>query len=127
MFFGKNLKDEKIIKDLLEMSQGEIVDTKLVIEYCNYYSNCYDSNISFDIIDNIISTNQPFMAKHLDINGNDIQLLGYKGEEIGKKIKYLLELVKLDKILNKKEFLIETLKTLDTCINKNIEIKTNEL
>ncbi len=58
----------------------------------------------------IISEQECFSLKNLVINGNDLKKLGYKGEEIGKELKRLLDMVIEDNSLNKKEILISKAK-----------------
>lgn len=59
-------------------------------------------SIAEDIMDN----NQPFNLKDLNINGNDLINIGYKGKEIGIELDRLLEIVINDSNLNNKEYLL---------------------
>lgn len=52
----------------------------------------------------------PKTLKELDINGNDIMEMGYKGEEIGNKLKLILGLIYGDKLLNKRNEIMNFLK-----------------
>lgn len=63
-----------------------------------------------DIFNEIISENQPFSIKDLNINGYDLIKLGLKGKEIGEKLNILLDKVLEDQNLNKKEKLINIIK-----------------
>ncbi|MBE6772978.1 MAG: HD domain-containing protein [Ruminococcaceae bacterium] len=55
----------------------------------------------------IISQDDCFSLKKLDINGNDLMALGFKGKEIGEKLQMLLEAVIDGKAENKKDALIK--------------------
>ena len=55
----------------------------------------------------IIEKGECYSIKMLDINGNDIAALGYKGKQIGNCLDHLLELVIEGKIENKKYILLE--------------------
>lgn len=58
----------------------------------------------------IIEENQCFSLNKLDINGNDITMLGFRGKKVGFILDNLLEMVIDGKIFNKKEILIEEAK-----------------
>ncbi len=58
----------------------------------------------------IVSEQECFSLKNLEINGNDLKKLGYTGEEIGEKLKQLLDMVIEDNSLNKKEKLLDIAK-----------------
>lgn len=60
--------------------------------------------------EDIISEQECFSLKNLEINGNDLKKLGYTGEEIGEKLKQLLDMVIEDNSLNKKEILLDIAK-----------------
>lgn len=61
-------------------------------------------------LENIIEQKHCVSLKSLDINGNDLVLMGYKGIQIGEKLKFLLLKVIDNPELNKKEKLIEILR-----------------
>ncbi len=44
-------------------------------------------------IDNILASNEPYKISHLEINGDDLIKLGYKGAEIGKILEHLRQTV----------------------------------
>ena len=58
------------------------------------------------IAQEIIDLGEPFTLKELVVNGNDIMKLGYKGNEVGKILERLLEIVIEDERLNNREYLI---------------------
>lgn len=64
----------------------------------------------------VLEEQLPMEVKDLDINGNDLIALGYKGKEIGDMLKLLLEKVLAYPELNTKEELL-------TLINKNEIVK----
>lgn len=57
-----------------------------------------------------IENNHPVSIKELDINGNDLMALGYKGTEIKSALDFLLEYVLVNPDKNEKETLKEILK-----------------
>lgn len=67
----------------------------------------------FDKIDEIIlqleQENLSFTLKDLDIDGNDLMDLGIIGKEIGKTLKYLLDAVLNEQVINKKQALLDYL------------------
>lgn len=54
----------------------------------------------------IISQKQPFTVKELEINGNDLIALGYKGKEIGIVLNKLLDIVIEEPNANNKDYLL---------------------
>ncbi len=62
------------------------------------------------LAEKIISQKDCFSLKSLDINGNDIAKLGYKGKDIGSCLQLLLEAVIEKKVQNQKSALIDFLK-----------------
>lgn len=64
-------------------------------------------NLSEKIIDRIkfIHSNECYLIKDLAIKGGDLLALGYKGEEIGKTLDYLLNMVQKNNTLNTYEIL----------------------
>lgn len=75
-----------------------------------YTSIGEDTKILYEEFQNIFVFSEPYRVDMLDINGNELVKLGFKGKEIGEKLDYLLELVIKDPNLNKKSKLIEKLK-----------------
>lgn len=75
-----------------------------------YTSIDQDTKILYEEFQNIFVFSEPYRVDMLDINGNDLVILGFKGKEIGEKLDYLLNLVIKDPNLNKKAKLIEKLK-----------------
>jgi tRNA nucleotidyltransferase (CCA-adding enzyme) len=58
------------------------------------------------IAEKIMSEQQPFSVKDLEVNGHDLIALGYKGKEIGTELNRLLEIVIDNQECNHKEYLI---------------------
>jgi tRNA nucleotidyltransferase (CCA-adding enzyme) len=56
---------------------------------------------------NIIATNQPVKIRDLDINGNDLITLGFKGKSIGEMLNLLLDKVMENPNINNKQKLIK--------------------
>ncbi|MDR2654656.1 MAG: CCA tRNA nucleotidyltransferase [Oscillospiraceae bacterium] len=61
----------------------------------------------------IIAAKQCFSLRDLAVNGGDMIALGLRGSEIGKTLNYLLELVREDESLNRRETLISFAKQAD--------------
>ncbi len=61
-------------------------------------------------IDEIIETNLCLKVSDLDINGEDLKAEGFSGKEIGVVLNTLLEIVIEEKIINKKEILLDTVR-----------------
>ena len=62
------------------------------------------------LIDDVLKDNKCFALKDLDVNGNDIIDLGYKGKDIGSALSYLVEAVIDEKVINEKNSLLNYLK-----------------
>ena len=60
-----------------------------------------------DFAKRVIRNKEPYKISDLKINGDDIKALGFSGKEIGKILKYLLNIVIEDKEKNEKSELIE--------------------
>lgn len=60
-----------------------------------------------DFAKKVIRNKEPYKISDLKINGDDIKSLGFSGKEIGKILKYLLNIVIEDKDKNEKSKLIE--------------------
>ncbi|MGL5694459.1 MAG: hypothetical protein ACRCXA_10300, partial [Peptostreptococcaceae bacterium] len=104
------------IKILLNKIGAEISIKALELKkiyYENYNLNNNDimeedlSNIdkTIDKIKKIEINNECYKIKNLDISGNDIEMLGYKGKDIGEKLKMLLDKVIENPSLNEKKIL----------------------
>ena len=69
--------------------------------YSNSWEQCYDSmSIFYDVKDENV-----FTVKDLDINGDDLMEIGFKGIRIRKTLNHLLHLYFLDSIENKHDVL----------------------
>ena len=58
------------------------------------------------LLDEIKNSNEPYKISQLDITGNDIAKLGFRGEQIGQKLAFLLDEVIKNPDLNTKEKLL---------------------
>ena len=61
-------------------------------------------------VDEVLADEDVFCIKDMDIDGNDIKNLGYKGKEIGYILKYLFDRVMEDTSINEKAKLLEIIK-----------------
>lgn len=75
------------------------------LEYLNCVMNTDISNHK-KLLDEIKNSNEPYKISHLDITGNDIAKLGFRGEQIGQKLAFLLDEVIKNPELNTKEKLL---------------------
>ena len=100
----KNLKADKAdLKRLLNISS---------VEYFNVFSNyLFNSGQNVEtlsrMLNEITENNEPYLIKHLSLNGNDLIELGYKGQEIGDILNRLLNSCIEQPELNTKENLIK--------------------
>ncbi len=94
------------LKFLLKVAERFTVEKLL-----DYYTSVgVDTKNLFEDFQDIFIFNEPYRIDMLEISGNDLVNLGYKGKEIGKKLENLLDLVIFDPSLNKKQILFEKLK-----------------
>ena len=75
------------------------------LEYLNCVMNTDISNHK-KLLDEIKNSDEPYKISHLDITGNDIAKLGFRGEQIGQKLAFLLDEVLKNPDLNTKEKLL---------------------
>ena len=61
-------------------------------------------------VDEVLAEEDIFSLKDMDIDGNDIKNLGYKGKEIGDILKYLFDKVMENPKINEKTILLEIIK-----------------
>lgn len=61
-------------------------------------------------VDEVLAEEDIFSLKDMDIDGNDIKNLGYKGREIGNILKYLFDKVMENPKINEKTILLEIIK-----------------
>ena len=61
-------------------------------------------------VDEVLAEEDIFSLKDMDIDGNDVRNLGYKGKEIGDILKYLFDKVMENPKINEKTILLEIIK-----------------
>lgn len=61
-------------------------------------------------VDEVLAEEDIFSLKDMDIDGNDVKNLGYKGKEIGNILKYLFDKVMENPKINEKTILLEIIK-----------------
>ena len=66
---------------------------------------------SCSLIDDILKSGEPYTLKRLAVSGNDLKAIGYSGQEIGKQLDRLLDMVIDDPTINKKETLLDILQS----------------
>lgn len=104
-FISKYELDERLFKLYIELKNADNLGQNLELS-----SEILDKTKEIDSLYEEIK-NQPMTIKDLNVNGYDVMSFGYKNEEIGKVLKSLLEIVLDNPELNKKETLIELIKT----------------
>ncbi len=111
--------NEVQIKRLLSKLGEEQFFRLLEIKKADTLAQSKDLIYRLNIVDEIAFTAnrileeaQCFSLKDLAVNGNDLIALGFKGKEIGKALKLLLEKVIANELPNTKEKILEYAKTL---------------
>ena len=102
--------DKKCLKSNLN-KYGELYFKDILL-----FRECYkDENLEHikNTLEEIIDNKECFALSMLEINGDDLEALGFKrGRTIGNTLQKILEEVIEGKLENKKEILIETVKTM---------------
>ena len=104
-----NIDIKYILKEIGYNKFEKILNLKNM--YYNNILNKENKHIELCIksIKDIINNKECYNIKDLKINGNDLKELGYKGNNIGKNLNYLLEEVIKNPSLNNKELLVKRL------------------
>lgn len=96
-------KTKADLKRLLKISSVEHIGNLL-----NYRCHSGQSTEALTrMLTEITEKNEPYLIKHLSLNGNDLIELGYEGHEIGEILNRLLNCVIEQPLLNTKENLIK--------------------
>ena len=111
------VKVKKILNEIGIENFIKILNLKnLYYDNCLHYSSEKDINIKKNIIDKIIhivndinNNRECYTIKELNINGNDLKQLGYRGSDIGKILNFLLNKVQENPHINHKVELIKLL------------------
>ena len=89
------------------------------VEYATLLTHEQDSNtmLLLKLLSHYISESNRdgsvYTLSGLDINGNDLLELGYKGKQIGNILNHLLDMVMRDMVLNTKEELIKCIHNIE--------------
>lgn len=106
-----DISDMVHLKDLLERLNG---DYETAMKFCSFYE-VYNVDNGFETARMLLKNlhekakngqEEPFLVTHLEIGGNDLINMGFKGEQIGIKMRAFLQAVKSDPSLNDKNKLI---------------------
>ena len=106
-----DISDMVHLKDLLERLNG---DYETAMKFCSFYE-VYNVDNGFETARMLLKNlhekakngqEEPFLVTHLEIGGNDLISMGFKGEQIGIKMRAFLQAVKADPTLNDKNKLI---------------------
>lgn len=95
-----NLKDILKLKEIYYKKVGDCEE----IEELSIRKHSIDKYIEF--IEEIAKNNECYKINDLDINGNDLRLMGYSGKSIGEQLNLLLEIVICNPEKNSKSELI---------------------
>ena len=125
----ENLKPDhtllNIIKVLDEYSTAEIPSSKAEIRmmlfkhhilyirmyfYYLFVTNKVTDKSLFELLDEILDNREPYRVSHLEIDGNDMMNIGFKGAEIKKNLEKALFAVIDGKVENSRESLLNYLK-----------------
>ncbi len=108
-YIDKELKltDKTHIKHILGYTEAEVF-----WDYLEYKSAVLNEDIKEfkAILKEIKDNNEPYKISMLEISGNDLENLGFSGEEIGKKLRILLKKCIENPQLNNKKTLIQIIK-----------------
>ncbi len=100
-------EDKAELKQLLRHIGIEATDKLIIL----WSTKGIDTAFIKSELENILSLNECYSISGLDINGNDLLSLGFKGKQIGKTLNLLLDAVIEEKIPNRKPNLIEYVKS----------------
>ena len=87
-------------------------DISFIEDFVEYKRIIEDSDLSesLAVAKSVIDNSEPYKISHLDISGDDLLRLGYKGKEVGEILEDLRKKVIEDKSLNTKYTLIKLIK-----------------
>ncbi len=98
---------KKRLKKIMSQIGEKLVFQLIHIKYCDncaqnkeYYRGDEFYEKAYEIINEILEHQECFSIKDLEINGNDLISMGYKGKEIGNILDKILDLVIRDKLKN---------------------------
>ena len=114
-------EDEKIIKRKLNRFGEEMLRDLIMLQRADtlgladeFHSRIRHFESLECLIDDVVKQNQCFSVRSLELDGNDVMALGYKGKEIGAVLSFLVDAVIDEKVINDKSSLLNYLKkTLD--------------
>lgn len=101
---------EERLRDLIEVKRAD----KLAQNPQMTEQELRNLDITQSELNKIIEEGEPFTVKELNINGNDVKTLGFKGKQIGDILNALLEKIISDELVNEKEILLSYVKTYQT-------------
>ena len=107
-YIKNNLKNynKSHIKSILGYTESDIF-----ADYLEYKSVILNENTEqlMSILKEIKTNNEPYKISMLNIDGKDLESLGFSGEEVGKKLKFLLQKCIESPELNNKNNLLKLL------------------
>ncbi len=91
------------IKRALNKTCENAVRDALTVKKVLYKKN---TQTAIMLLEEVLENNEPYLIKHLAINGNDLKEIGINGTNTGKTLNFLLDCIIQDKTLNTKEKLL---------------------
>lgn len=100
-----NDKIYKGIKAIKYVIENDIYERRLIFNAIKISETILESALieKDETVKEFLDSKYPKYITELDINGNDLQELGYKGKEIGNRLSFLLDEVLTNKRINKFE------------------------
>lgn len=106
--------DRKRLKKIMSQIGADLIFDLIEIKYCDnsaqnpeYFRGEEFYAQTRTMLNEIISEKECFSVKQLEINGNDLMALGYKGKEIGETLNKCLAAVIDEKVENEKSKLLK--------------------
>ena len=106
--------DRRRIKKIMSQIGSDLIFDLIEIKYCDnsaqnpkYFRGEDFYNQTRNVINEIINEKECFSIKHLEIDGNDLIALGFKGKKIGETLEKCLNAVIDGKVENEKDKLIK--------------------
>lgn len=114
MLDKEDIPSKKRLKRILSQIGAELTYDLIEIKRCDnlsqnpeYYRGDDFYKSVYDMLDEILDSNECFSVKDLKINGNDLISLGFKGKDIGKALEKCLDGVISEKVENNFDDLIK--------------------
>jgi hypothetical protein len=111
-FFSGGMETKRLMQMVSKLVNGGVSHSIFKMVKILWVQNRISQGWGLDLIGAVTKiecNDEPFLVKHLAINGMDLQQSGFQGKEIGVALNEMLELVWENPALNDKETLLEKL------------------